>query len=712
MTQRQEDQDATAAEQAEQVGMLTARAGQLEDLHARLTADRQTLRDREESLAKAEQTLTSLQEQLRRRSEEINERQQAQKAEERGVRDEATRLDEQGKAAEQEWQTKAADIENLRKELSDRAAEMDDLSQELFGREEAAKAQEERVRESEFSLTGQRQALAAERIAWEVDRQAAGETAERIKRDFEAARAETLELIRTLPDLESRAAVGMDRLLRAREQLRDHLAEIHGYARQSREDLEAARQHVQAESERVLQQDLALRVARDEHRLAVAAFRQQLIEWQERVGEMKQSLQQDSTQLERRQAEVHEQAQQIASTSARLAQQAEQLQEKERQVADRRSEMDRHLNDMREWYRRKLRELSGVDATAREAALAEADAAFQASPAGEDRGVLLLTGDAALGDRKLGDLLRSLELVDADALDALLLEARRQRRSLRQLLLAGNYLTLYQMALIEAGNLDGLVLGSVRVIDRLQAGPPEAVFRVFDPRRNSEALLRWLAEAEMHDAVRPDEFRQRFAAAAAVRHAHIAATYEVVELAGRPAVLQEWLTGVAGSDWPALASAPGVWFRLLSQAALALRTAHEAGLVHGALEPSSLICTADGVVKLCGLGQPRWLAAPTLNGVEVDAVGDLRALGRIAAGWAAAAPTGQRKGKGKTMPDALQTVLNRLTGEQEAAYTSAAELLEDLDRVSSEAPANATAWDRFVREVREQAVDAPWRRSA
>jgi chromosome segregation ATPase len=714
LNQRQMEQDATAGEQAEQVGLLTARAGQLEALHTRLTADRQTLREREESLTQAEQTLTSLQEQLRRRSEELNERQQAQTVEEQRLRDESALLEEQKQTAEQERQTKATDLENLRKELSDRAAEMDALSQELVRRDESVRTQEERLRESEFSLTGQRQALAAERIAWEVDRQAATETAECAKREFEAARAEWLDLIRTLPELESRATVGMDRLLQAREQLREHLGEIHEYARQSREDLEAARQHVQAESERVLQQDLALRVARDEHRLAVAAFRQQLLEWQGRVGEMKQALLQGSTQLERRQAEVHEQAQEIASTSARLAQQAEQLQEKERQVADRRSEMDRHLNDMREWYRRKLRELSGVDAAAREAALAEADAVFMPAPAAgatEERGILSLNKDAEPGDHQLGDLLRSLELVDADALNALLLEARRQRRSLRQLLLAGNYLTLYQMALIEAGNLDGLVLGLVRVIDRLQAGPREAVFRVFDPRRNGEALLRWLAEAEMQDAVRPDEFRQRFAAAAAVCHVNIAATYEVNDLAGRPAVLQEWLTGVAGPDWPALASAPGVWFRLLSQAALALRTAHEAGLVHGALEPSSLVCTPEGVVKLCGLGQPRWLAAsPPSDGVEADEAGDLRALGRIAAGWATTGPTAQRKGKAR--PDALQAVLNRLPGEQGTPYASAAELLEDLDRVSAEAPANATAWERFVREVREQAVDAGWRRSA
>ena len=236
--------------------------------------------------------------------------------------------------------------------------------------------------------------------------------------------------------------------------MREHLAEIHGYARQSREDLEAARQHVQTESERVLQQDLALRVARDEHRVAVASFRQQLIEWQGRVGEMKQSLLQGSTQLERRQAEVQEQAQQIATTSARLR--------NKRNSCKKRS--GKSPIAVPRWTDTLTTCESGIvinsvncPASMRRrasAALAEADAARC-----QDHGILSLSADAVPGDHKLGDLLRSLELVDADALNALLLEARRQRRSLRQLLLAGNYLTLYQMALIEAGNLDGLVLG-------------------------------------------------------------------------------------------------------------------------------------------------------------------------------------------------------------------------------------------------------------
>src|SRR5262249_49916113 len=152
-------------------------------------------------------------------------------------------------------------------------------------------------------------------------------------------------------------------------------------------------------------------------------------------------------------------------------------------------------------------------------------------------------------------------------------------------------LTLYQLALIEAGNLDALVLGPTRVVDRLRATPRETVYRVFDPRAGREMVLRHLAEGEVQDAVRPDEFRQRFAAAATVRHPHLAATLEVIDIAGRPAVLQEHIVGIVSTEWPALAAVPGVWYRLVGQAALGLQTIHQAGLVHGHLNPETIILT-------------------------------------------------------------------------------------------------------------------------
>ena len=75
--------------------------------------------------------------------------------------------------------------------------------------------------------------------------------------------------------------------------------------------------------------------------------------------------------------------------------------------------MDRHLGDMREWYRHKLRELAGID----EADLAEAAPAATTEPR---RDILSLTGDVDPIDRKLGELMRSLDLIEADTLTALL----------------------------------------------------------------------------------------------------------------------------------------------------------------------------------------------------------------------------------------------------------------------------------------------------
>jgi len=518
--------------------------------------------------------------------------------------------------------------------------------------------------------------------------------------------------------VELRAQAAAERLARARDQLKEHLGELHTYARQSQEDIEALRSQVQLEAEQVHEQQLALHRARDEHRLAVAAFRQQLIEWQAQIADMKRSLAQGETRLERRQVQVSEQARQLDASSARLVEQAEQLQEQERVVEEHRQEMERHLDDMRDWYRRKLRELSerrrledgeksdGKSGRTPEAtpALQDSEKASGQSPTEAQPAILTLTNEIDPGDRKLGDLLRSLDLVDEQTLTSLLVEARRQRRSLRQALLAGGYLTLFQMALIETGNIDGLVLGPLRVIDRLRTTPHEAVYRVFDPRHSHEAVLRHLAEAEPATPERADQFRRQFGQAATIRHPHVAAILEVLEVGGRPAVLQEWLMGLPSTDWPALAAVPGVWFRLVCQAALGLHTAHQAGLIHGHLHPEMFLLTGEGILKLCGIGEPLWLAVPTLADQRpLDITTDLADFGRIAANWAALAT---RRKVTKPFPEPLQAILNRLhTEEVNARYVSSADLLEDLDQAGANVPPNAEAWDRLLRHVREHAAD-------
>src|SRR5207248_3977976 len=134
-----------------------------------------------------------------------------------------------------------------------------------------------------------RKAHALAKARWEAERRQATAEADNLRAELEAFRQQTAqeaaELQRLLPDLELRGQAVLERLTQAREQLRGHLAELHTYARQSHDELQALRTQVQDESERLRQQELTFQRARAEHRLAVTGFRQQLIDWQARVAE-------------------------------------------------------------------------------------------------------------------------------------------------------------------------------------------------------------------------------------------------------------------------------------------------------------------------------------------------------------------------------------------------------------------------------------------
>jgi hypothetical protein len=212
----------------------------------------------------------------------------------------------------------------------------------------------------------------------------------------------------------------------------------------------------------------------------------------------------------------------------------------------------------------------------------------------------------------------------------------------------------------------------------------------------------------MLDAVRPDEYRQRFGAARDLAHPNVAATVEVLDINSRPAVVQEWLAGLPGGDWPAAVSSPGVWHRLMMQAAQGLHAAHSVGLTHGRLTANSCLLTRPGVVKLVGIGEPPWLHAGW-TGQEATPEDDLKALGHVALGWMHA---GRRKAaKTKPFPPGLIEILRSLGvspddgGVPLGVYPSAAALLEDLDRAADEVPADNATWDKLLIYVGETAGD-------
>jgi DNA repair exonuclease SbcCD ATPase subunit len=706
---REAELDARSSEFAEQAAILKARVTQVMELQERLEADRTAVREREATLTEADSARQTFQEQLRRRAEELSGRSKLLDEANQRLADDRADLDRLRAELQADREQAERTLAAAREELAGRTGDLDRRAADLAAREAALERQVARIREVGRSVAAARKELA------EARRRADDE-----RRELEAFRGRAAGEVETLrreaPELEERARAAVDRLTTSRDVLRGHLAELHAYADQTRAELDALRADVRAEADRLRDREQALEKARSEHRLAVAEFRQQLLDWQSRVGELKQMLASSESRLDARQAAVDAAARQTDEAAVELARQAEELRIERQRVAERRSEVERHLADMREWYRRKLRELAA------ERGARPAERSPVVSRIGTDadgsavRGPAPAAEDVDPGDRQLGELLRSLELVDADTLDALWAEAHRQRRPLRRVLLTSGAITLYQLALIEAGNLDALVLGRLRVVDRLRVTPREAVYRVFDPERAGVFLLRHLAEPEMEDAVRPDEFRQRFAAARDAAHPNLANTVEVLDINGRPAALQEWLTGPPSPDWPPEAAAPGVWVRLLADAAAAIAAAHRAGLVHGRITSDSFLLTPDGHLKVTGFGEPPWLAGGVAATVEPTPEADLRALGQVAFGWTQLGqPAGRRRRK--PFPESLLAVVRRLEADAETPmadtaaravpYRTADDLSADLVRLAALFPCPPDAWEKLLRHAADHVPDAP-----
>jgi chromosome segregation ATPase len=721
---RESELDARSTEFAEQAGTLKGRMTQAFDLQARLEADRVALREREAALASAEDARAALQEQLRRRAEDLAARAKALDEVARQVSADRAAAEQARSRIEADRLTSQDEFNERRQELEERSAEVARLAADYADKEQALARQVARLKDVGAAVAAERKSLAETRVKWEADRSTAAEADRKTQEVLAAFRARAIAEIESLrqqaPELDTQARGALERLSSAREMLRGHLTELHDFARLSREDLAAIRTQVRQEAERLGEQEESLNRAKAEHRLAVTAFRQQLIDWQGQVADMKRTLSSSESLLDARQAAVDEAAKQVDATTVQLAEQAEQLRRERDAVASRRTEVERHLGDMREWYRKKLRELAGTKGEPERPRLAEGTGPEVASPTKLLPSVF--TEELDPGDRQLGELLRSHGLVDAETLGTLWAEASRQRRTLRQVLLSSGAITLYQLARIEAGNLDALVVGRFRVIDRLRVTPREAIYRVFDPSRDSSKasavyMLRHLVEAEMHEAVHPDEFRQRFAAARDAAHPNLAGVAEVLEIAGRPAVLQEWLTGLFSADWPAHAAHPGCWVRLASMAAQGIDAAHRHGLVHGRLTSDSFVLTPAGVMKVTGFGEPPWLNPGPMSPVELSVAADLRAFGQVVFGWSQLAAKLKKTAKPKPFPEALLAVIRRLEAEPEPPmadtvaaerpYESASELVADLNRVARDTSFSDDAWEKLLKHVVDNAPDAP-----
>jgi DNA repair exonuclease SbcCD ATPase subunit len=695
LNQREHDLDRRSADIAEQTAVLKAKTAQVIDLQQRLEADRAAVQNRESTLSDADTARVTFQEQLRKRGEELTARAKELDTAALKLTDDKLAVERLKAELASEREKAEQAVVAARQQLHDREAELARQGQLLAEREAALERQVNRLRETGRSVAAGRKELFTSRQKWQIEQATLVDRTIAAQKELERFRTDALAEVERLktqaPTLEDQAGGTLQKLTSAREVLRGQLAELHAYANQTRDTLESLRNDLRVETERLRYRETELERARGEHRLAVSEFRAQVLDWQTKVNGLKEAMTRSETRIDQKQAELEAAAKKSDDTALELARRMEQLRLDQDSLAERRVQVERHLGDMREWYRKKLRDLAAEKQ-------AEPSPLPRIAPTDPD-------ADIEPGDRHLGELLRSLELIDPATLDTLWGEARRQRRTLRQVLLASGAITLYQLALIEAGNLDSLMIGRFRVVDRVRVTPREAVYRVFDPAAGGLRILRVLGDAEMHDATHPDEYRQRFATAAALVHPNLTLTHEVLEVNGRPAAVQEVVSGVPGSEWPAACATPGVWVKLAADAAAAMDAAHRAGLTHGRITTDTFILTANGELKATGFGDPPWLTSGMPPAFEPTTGADLRALGQAIYLWSQAG--GKKRVKGKGFPEPLLAVVRRLETDPEnpmgdtAAgvdpYRSAAELHADLMKLAAKYPLGADAWDEMLR---------------
>ncbi|HKX74341.1 MAG TPA: hypothetical protein VJR05_03040 [Acidimicrobiia bacterium] len=125
------------------------------------------------------------------------------------------------------------------------------------------------------------------------------------------------------------------------------------------------------------------------------------------------------------------------------------------------------------------------------------------------------------------------------------------------------------------------------------------------------------------DERRQREFLAVVQAAAAVIHPHLEPIYAAEEVPGGVFSVSEWNGGLTLQTRLDAHQTldPAEFLANASGLAAALAAVHDAGLVHGAIDPGSILYTVSRPARLGGFGRPRrYLTAPTLDVTDLAQV--------------------------------------------------------------------------------------------
>jgi eukaryotic-like serine/threonine-protein kinase len=156
-----------------------------------------------------------------------------------------------------------------------------------------------------------------------------------------------------------------------------------------------------------------------------------------------------------------------------------------------------------------------------------------------------------------------------------------------------------------------LIAERYRLTEHIGSGAMGVVWQAHDERLHRTVALKQLLLSPGLSAAEAHEARERAMRegriAARLQHPNAVAVYDVVEDAGQPVLIMEYvpsqsLSAVLDARGPL---APQEVARIGAQVAVALTVAHQAGIVHRDIKPGNVLLADDGIVKITDFGISR-----------------------------------------------------------------------------------------------------------
>jgi serine/threonine-protein kinase len=197
-------------------------------------------------------------------------------------------------------------------------------------------------------------------------------------------------------------------------------------------------------------------------------------------------------------------------------------------------------------------------------------------------------------------------------------------------------------------------VGRYEIRTELGRGAMGAVFRGFDPQLGRDVAIKMISAAMAGGREERDEIAERFQrearVAARLHHPNVVGVYDAGREGDSLYLVMELIDGetlgqkLARGDFPS----PQQALLIAAQAADALASAHEAGVVHRDIKPGNLLLTGTGKVKVSDfgvakaigetteltrtgmmVGSPAYMAPEQVKGIPLDGRSDLFSLGVV-----------------------------------------------------------------------------------